>query len=84
MTKFAEINYGNDWGIFVDIETVETECDKNYCFNDRYAIVINDYKNINYENNTSKNHNECIKIINTVFTNLFICGFLVYAIYFVL
>ena len=84
MTKFTEINYGNDWGIFVDIENIDTQCDKNKHFNDKYIISINDYKNIDSENEIQKNQDNCIKIINTVYTNLFICGFLFYIIYFVL
>ena len=79
MIKFTEINYGNNWGIFVDIENAEdSSYNKINYVNKELTITISDSENID------KNKNEYIKIINTIFINLFVCGFLAYTIYFVL
>jgi hypothetical protein len=79
MIKFTEINYGNNWGIFVDIENAEdSSYNKINYVNKELTITISDFENID------KNENEYIKIINTIFINLFVCGFLAYTIYFVL
>jgi hypothetical protein len=79
MIKFTEINYGNNWGIFVDIENAEdSSYNKINYVNKELTITISDSENID------KNENEYIKIINTIFINLFVCGFLAYTIYFVL
>jgi hypothetical protein len=79
MIKFTEINYGNNWGIFVDIENAEdSSYNKINYVNKELTITISDFENID------KNENEHIKIINTIFINLFVCGFLAYTIYFVL
>ena len=79
MKKFTEINYGNNWGIFVDIENAEdSSYNKINYVNKELTITISDSENID------KNENEYIKIINTIFINLFVCGFLAYTIYFVL
>jgi hypothetical protein len=76
MNKFAVINYGNDWGIFVDIEN-------DNCNNVDCAIFINDYENAESEHEY-KYQNNCAKIVNTIYINLFVCGFLAYIVYFVL
>ena len=99
MNKFIEINYGNDWGIFVDIENTGK---KSNCFNEKYTIFINDNDNDSYNDNYNDNDNDNyndddddlkrkyeyqkinVKIINTIFVNLFVYGFLVYIVYFVL
>ena len=68
MDKFAEINYGNDWGIFIDIETNNS--------NNEHTVYIGGCEN-------KKNDKE-VKLVSNIFINLFICGFLAYTIYFVL
>ena len=68
MDKFAEINYGNDWGIFIDIETNN--------LNNEHTVYIGGCEN-------KKNDKE-VKLVSNIFINLFICGFLAYTIYFVL
>jgi len=71
MDKFTTINYGNDWGIYVDIEN-----DEDKYSNNKYTICVNDNKNIYYDKD--------VKNVNTIFVTLFISGFLIYTIYFVL
>jgi hypothetical protein len=44
---FTQINYGNDWGIFIDIE--------NDFSNDTHIIHVNDYKNKIYEDTHDNN-----------------------------
>lgn len=74
MGKFTKIDYGNDWGVFVDIES-----DKFGYYNNDYVININNYEPAKIKNKYGYN-----KVIGTIFINLFVCGYLTYIIYFVL
>jgi len=77
MNEFTPINYGNDWGIFVDIEN--DECKHS---NNKYVIWINDYKD-----KTTEDFDDTDKkaiTINNIFIDLFIFGLLFYTINFVL
>lgn len=82
MDNFEIINYENDWGFFVDIEN--DNCNNfnnqlNNQLNNHYIISVDDCKNAKYEK-----QNKCSKIASIVYTNLLVCGFLAYVIYFVL
>jgi hypothetical protein len=79
MNTFSSINYGNDWGIFVDIEN------PNIIIN----IVQHDKKEQHYKKERKININNSsilvltLKILNTIVT-LLICGLLFYFIYFII
>jgi hypothetical protein len=76
MTKFTKINYGNDWGVFVDIES-----DNFNYFNNDHVVCINNYESAKIKNKYNYNYNQ---LICTITINLFVCGYLAYIIYFVL
>ena len=76
MTKFTKVDYGNDWGVFVDIES-----DKFNYFNNDHVVSINNYE---YESAKNKNKYNYNQLVCTITINLFVCGYLAYIIYFVL
>jgi hypothetical protein len=77
MNEFTSINYGNDWGIFVDIEN--DECKYS---NSQYVISINGYNDKKFED--CDNYDKKAITINNIFIDLFIFGLLFYTINFVL
>jgi len=77
MNEFTPINYGNDWGIFVDIENDECKYSNN-----KYVIWINDYKDKTTEDYDSTDKKDIT--INNIFIDLFIFGLLFYTINFIL
>ena len=80
MTKFTKVDYGNDWGVFVDIES-----DNFNYYNNDHVVSINNYESAKNKNKYNYNYNyNYNQLICTITTNLLVCGYLVYIIYFVL
>ena len=85
MNTFSSINYGNDWGIFVDIENPNiiiniVQHDKKEQHNKKEQ---HDKKERKININNSSILVLTLKILNTI-VKLLICGLLFYFIYFII